>query len=520
MSTLEANWTTPQLRWRDPQIAAGHQVVVVSTNTLIAFYTKKGDLLPAWLPIPGKPPPPKWTNPITAAQLFAPLASSLAANLNLPAGVDPAIFGFDAFYDTRVIFDRHRNRFWIGALAINNNTRMESLGLTPKQRGSRRTKFLLAVSVDEDPRHGWHLYWWDATKDDGAYNYGEDSTGFIFVPGDAGDYPYIGVDAKFLAQTNVVGHRDPATGKKTSRRYAFANIVDANALAAGGLPPKLEIGKTVPGSVYAPIYDPYGREFRSAVQPAQHLTNDAWAQLFLVGVLNDPKQTPHKTEVVIWTRPWASATLKTRTVPVQPSNDWVAAPQGGDSTVPSPAPLKFRNLNAFSVTYSKGFIHFAFGDSMQSTNGLVEAMRVLRIPAFETTVAGLTNAAKGFIDRRLPAAKDVWHYGWPALTANADGDMVLAYQRTSGSTFPEVRYNVWPKEAAGPEPSHRLQAGQMPFVDTPDPQDGTVGDIDMINIAADPDGKTVWIAHPYPFKPDGPDPAPSNYRLAVGRVRP
>jgi len=351
MSTLEATWTTPQLGWRDPQIASGHEVVVVSSNTIVGFYDKTGALLPALAPDPNKRPPPPWTNPISVAALFAPLVTSLAANHNLPAGVDPATFGFNQFYDNRVIFDPYRNRFWIGALAINANTKNEKLGLTPAQRGARRTKFLLAVSVTEDPRYGWHLYWWDATKDDGAYNYGEDGKGFIFVPGDSGDYPYIGIDNGFFVQTNIVGHRDPTSGATTSRRYAFANVVDANALAAGGLPQKLEVGKTVFGNVYAPIYDPNGVEFRSAVQPAQHLTNDAAAEVFLVGILNDANQSPHKTSVVIWTRSWLDGKLHTRTVPVQPSNDWVAAPQAGDVNVAKPAPLKFRNLNVFFATY-------------------------------------------------------------------------------------------------------------------------------------------------------------------------
>jgi hypothetical protein len=200
MSTLEATWTTPQLGWRDPQIASGHEVVVVSSNTIVGFYDKTGALLPALAPDPNKRPPPPWTNPISVAALFAPLVTSLAANHNLPAGVDPATFGFNQFYDNRVIFDPYRNRFWIGALAINANTKNEKLGLTPAQRGARRTKFLLAVSVTEDPRYGWHLYWWDATKDDGAYNYGEDGKGFIFVPGDSGDYPYIGIDNGFSSR--------------------------------------------------------------------------------------------------------------------------------------------------------------------------------------------------------------------------------------------------------------------------------------------------------------------------------
>jgi hypothetical protein len=119
------------------------------------------------------------------------------------------------------------------------------------------------------------------------------------------------------------------------------------------------------------------------------------AEVFLVGILNDANQSPHKTSVVIWTRSWLDGKLHTRTVPVQPSNDWVAAPQAGDVNVAKPAPLKFRNLNVFSATYRQGFIYFVFCDSMPSTNGLVEAMRVLRIPAFETTLSGLTDPREG-----------------------------------------------------------------------------------------------------------------------------
>ena len=138
--------------------------------------------------------------------------------------MDPATFGFTSSTTTASSSIRTASASGLAHSPSNANTKNEKLGLTPAQRGARRTKFLLAVSVTEDPRYGWHLYWWDATKDDGAYNYGEDGKGFIFVPGDSGDYPYIGIDNGFFVQTNIVGYRDPTSGATTNRRYAFANI--------------------------------------------------------------------------------------------------------------------------------------------------------------------------------------------------------------------------------------------------------------------------------------------------------
>jgi hypothetical protein len=530
MSPLAHLWTTPQLGWRDPQIAVGHNFVIVTTNTLIGYYTKDGKLLTAkpWV-WPGHPAP-TLQNPVSTSTFFASLKPSLAANLNLPAGVDPKVFGFDAFYDTRVIFDPWRGRFWIGAIAINSNTKNEKsaqnpsgLVLTPAQRGSRRTKILIAVSRTEDPRDGWHYYWWDGTKDDGQCNYGENCTGEVFIPGDSGDYPYIGIDSNFLIQTNIVGNRDPLTGKQTNRLYAMATVVDANALAAGdGLPVTLRPGNNVFGDVYAPLYTSDGRQYTGAVQPALHLTNDTGGSLFLVGLHTDadaPDNGIYRHNVTVWTRgAWVSQLVITQ-VPIAAWGDAVMAPQASDATVPNPLPLKFRNASIFSATYRNKLLYLAFGDSGPGSGGSIEAMRVVRIPVLEDTNAERTSPAKGYLDRRLPATTaGTAHYGWPALTATANGAMVLAYQRTSPTQFPDVRYNVWHAGKSGPDPSVEAKAGQMPQVDKTLTNPSANGDLDMINIAPDPNGKSAWFAHPYPYKP-----APAtgaNYRLAVGEVVP
>jgi hypothetical protein len=55
VSSLEAVWTTPQLGWRDPQIAAGHKVGC--SNTIVGLYVKKGALLLTWPPLPHRTGP-------------------------------------------------------------------------------------------------------------------------------------------------------------------------------------------------------------------------------------------------------------------------------------------------------------------------------------------------------------------------------------------------------------------------------------------------------------------------------
>jgi hypothetical protein len=524
MSTLTASWTTPKLGWRDPQIAAGHKFVIVSTNGQIAYYDKAGHLLGSKISVvPGHRPTPL-QNPLQLSNFFSPLNDSLAANLNLPAGVDPATFGFDAFYDNRVIFDPYRNRFWLGATVINNNTRNEALGLTPKQRGSRRTKFCIAVSKTEDPRGGWHRYWWDMTKDDGRCNVGDSCQGLMFVPGDSGDYPFIGISPQMFTQANLVAQRDPNTGNKTNRVYHMATTADADTLAAGGGGgPKLDSDQSPFLSTVAPVQKPDETPYQftsgayGCVQPVLQLTDDADNQVYFVGLLQDGS----KYYVLVWDRPSGEDQLFPQPIPVKPWSPKVAAPpQGGDGVIPNPNPLVFRVWVPFSATYSHGFIYLAFGDSASKDAISVAAMRLVRIPVKEA-VANWSNPAKGFIDHLLPDQVGATHYGWPVLTATAKGDMVLAYIRTSPTSFPEVRYNVWPANASAPQPSHSLKAGEMPL-SVPGTAAGTgIGDIDMVNIAPDPDGKSVWIAHPYPYKPaSGEASASSNFRLAVGQVVP
>ena len=75
----------------------------------------------------------------------------------------------------------------------------------------RRTKFLLAVSRDEDPSKGFNTYFFNASPDDGACSWLIElqCPNSQFIPGYASDYPSVGVsDTHYL----LTVHPDAPTG--------------------------------------------------------------------------------------------------------------------------------------------------------------------------------------------------------------------------------------------------------------------------------------------------------------------
>jgi hypothetical protein len=60
--------------------------------------------------------------------------------------------------------------------------------------------------------------------------------------------------------------------------------------------------------------------------------------------------------------------------------------------------------------------------------------------------------------------------------------------------------------------------GDTQFIDPKLVKPELNGDLDMVNIAPDPQGASVWFAHPHTFKPLPAD--KPNYRLVIGEVHP
>jgi hypothetical protein len=183
-------WKAVQNAGQDPQVAAGHSLVAVLTWNILTFYDKSGNPLPS-INDPVHPAR-NFANPTSTETIFAGVVKQLDANLKLDpkAQHDPS-FLFEAgdVGDARVIFDNFRNRWVVLATAKNNHPTTKDVALMVSQR---RTKFLLAVSRDEDPRDGFRTFGLDATPDDGACGKVSDASpcpGSRFTPGNAGIIP-------------------------------------------------------------------------------------------------------------------------------------------------------------------------------------------------------------------------------------------------------------------------------------------------------------------------------------------
>src|SRR5262249_47028396 len=124
----------------DPQVASSSWMVGVLTWDQIAFYDKAGNLMPQTA---------TFQNPTQTETLFAPVVNFLDSKLNLnPAtGGDPSfLLANGQVGDARIEFDSFRKRWIILATAKNVPNSKFSTAL---KRSQRRTKLLLAISVDE-----------------------------------------------------------------------------------------------------------------------------------------------------------------------------------------------------------------------------------------------------------------------------------------------------------------------------------------------------------------------------------
>jgi hypothetical protein len=165
--------------------------VAVLTWDTLTFYDKSGHPLPS-INDPAHPGR-NFANPTNTETIFAAVVKKLDQNLKLnpKAQHDPSfLFEAGEIGDARVIFDNFRNRWVVLATAKNNHPNTKDIALVTSQR---RTKFLLAVSRDEDPRDGFRTFGLDATPDDGACGKNSDDSpcpGSRFTPGNAADLSF------------------------------------------------------------------------------------------------------------------------------------------------------------------------------------------------------------------------------------------------------------------------------------------------------------------------------------------
>ncbi len=355
------------------------------------------------------------------------------------------------------------------------------------------TKFVAAVSSTEDPQDDWHLYWWDAVAHDG------DPTGGVFQPGDWGDYPTLRIDAKCVYQTN--GVQNAGNG-----RYCHVIFVPADEMAAGQ-------GGPIGGWQYWNLTNPDG-SIAFGLSPAVHHGVNSRGflagpnlgdRMLLWGILDPlgPSQRIDRVELAI-------------------SNfDGPAdAPQEGSNQL-----IRTTNIstNPLRASCRSDGLSFSFNDGTDwgKGQGVISANRFLSVdlsgfPAVpKPGDPGYRERLFGFNNPIEDQPSDRFSYAWPIVETNANGDTVLAYNRTGATRDPEIRFSTWMNAETDIRPSRLLKGGEQPYALSWVPASQSLPWADTGGISVDPyDDIAVWFAHAYAdsHTMDG------NYAIWVGKV--
>lgn len=529
----------------DPQIAAGKSYVLVTSYNRFWVYGKDGKLATK----------DKYGNslsyPITASQLFKPLwdppgsnAKGINGFLHLPASAPcdvadpfaPGSFCLNDYYDMRVVYDEFRDRFWLFASA--RNPQWKAAGTTPAQHVARRSKSVLAVSRTADPRDGFYLYWWNGVIDDGACTALGSSPGpsptcpsSTYAPGDAADYPSLGISKDYFTQTiGVVNVNpfDPLSGPSvpdgqdtfpTSRdKYAVIHVFDAGKLASGGCDAPCSwsywqfkypgTNTTVKGIVQPAVqHDVLPSQYTVLASTSGSDTLWVWGFTAQEGALQPPL---HGAQIKV--NPFAA--------PINPAQP----PKGA---VTKPGRISFGNTGSLVMKAAtrQGLMWATWqdcGNWVADSQCDAGAIRVVKVnPVLALMVA--PNVQTGPIvddtfgrNTLSDDADEIVAYGVPAIEVNEKLDAIVDYLRVGGKdVYPEARYTAFLSGEPDNRPSALLQKGAGPFganvADAASVAGGS--NLDTAGIAVDPfDDEAIWMAHGYSWNTGG------GWRLAVGKV--
>jgi len=224
----------------DPNIAASQNHLVITEGSYIAIYKKDGTFISSQ----------------TVMDLFKPLwdkdvSPNLNDGLNLPPQApcfrnwpqDNYItfpdtgsekfwsYCLTSWYDARVLYDEQRDRFVIVALARNEAAKCAT---NPDAiLDARRTKIVVAYSGSSDPTQGWWFTYFDGVPGESCTTTScQNSWGY--VPGDAADYPTIGlVENVLMVNVQNVGRPDNCTINEYKSKTTALHVWNANAMSSG-----------------------------------------------------------------------------------------------------------------------------------------------------------------------------------------------------------------------------------------------------------------------------------------------
>jgi hypothetical protein len=543
---LTGGLTETTLDGLDPQIAASRTHLVVTNGGRITFFTKDG------LQVSKDKFGETFDASFPTRDFFKPLwdpanPTNINTFLNLPAGAECQAttadidglpvgpFCLDSWYDTRVVFDEYRQRFWIAALARNQNTRKLYLWNDNTQKtmapafqlAARRTKVVMAVSLTDDPRDGWNMYWWNAVIADGTCTDPsvDSCPDTANQPGDGADYPAIGISPHRFIVANAVLRRDPdgtqsnngVFENKWDPRYGLVTVMDADAFAAGCT--------GICGWFMWNIPHPNDHTtiIKGTIQPAQQHGPDPFAVMANIA----------GPDMIVWRIAGSQlfAPLEGIAFPLNSPLEGVVnsgQPPKGDIT--KPRPLYFSNISGdvLRAYYRNGFLHAVTEDcriweAVQTTCSA--SLRLVRA-SLQQYSSGIIPKDASYIERTFGLRNifddppdEVVGYGNPGLAVNKHGDMLAVYNRVSPHIFPEARYSTFMTADPDIRPSALLRTGEFPAGGN-DSGDGTpTSNVDTGGSGVDPfDDEGIWITQPYAYQgiKDGSD--YGKMRLVFGKV--
>jgi hypothetical protein len=461
----------------DPQIAVSRTVVAVLRWGQLSFFDKSGTFLPAF---PG---------PFALANFFWGVLPDVDASLNLnpavannplfkmcegPQGPSPSQCGDVG--DARIVFDAIHSRWLVLATAKNDNG--VKLSSEPWAYTQRRTKFLLAVSTDEDPSKGFLLYAFNATPDDGACNSTDSSPcpNSSFIPGYAGDYPSIGVSDKYYLIT------DHFNSPKGGLDHAYLVVINAQDAMNGNNSPHhhwFYDWDTGGGSNASEVTMPVVNQEKLFPNDMGMVLNTHDDELVITTVSNDDP-------------PVLNSLVFEMQSPLH-SGGW--AQKGSDEQIDLDTPDQPVTANMLNHTLVLAFNH----------NQPWVGTYVPSVDVFTADVTGLPFGATQVKNRTFgwhspldDPANDVVGYGMPGIAMNKDGDIAVVYNRTSPMLYYEARYSTWMHNEPDLRPSRILRKGDGPI-----PMGGCSGPCGYLKpetagVALDPFDRTgIWMGHFY-----------------------
>lgn len=356
------------------------------------------------------------------------------------------------FYDSRVLYDPVRKRFWVESAARNHlwfckKSDKEPCNKEEHTQTQARRYIAVAVSRTEDPRQGFHRY--------------------ILVD-EYADWPKMALHDRYL----VLGHR------ATTNVYVF----DADKLAAGnpdGGPVRVAKlnASSFPGVKWLVPVD-----HKSPAGPMTYLLGTSGTEKVVPFALMNPDPNRAAPPVVI----------KGPSVSI-----------GEEISIPDN-----------NAVWNNGMLHVAW-DPCKARSGACQYREVhmLRLPLQpqpgKPDIWAGDDPARGFLRLAIGGREpddgpdDVLDYEKPVLDVNRRGDVVIAYARkgyqTRAEVLPEVRYSILYAGESKARPGVLVRKGTWPGL--PDIDDNVHAGIDLAGAQTDPvDGITVWFSHAYAEK--------------------